>query len=159
MDNFSALGISCLASIIVLIGVGVSRVLWNWFFLNIWLKISYRHAIDISGEWQSERMTSENVTETGIFIIKQYGWRLKGEMNVSYVGLERTDNKEFKIDGIIQSDTITFYYWNTNRRQRGVGSFTLELRNNCKELEGISAYFAPNPSQIHATNIKLIRKD
>ncbi len=159
MDNFSALGISCLASVIVLIGVGVSKVLWNWFFLNVWLKVSYRHAIDVSGEWRSERLLTTQESEITVFTIEQYGWRLKGKMDVSYVGGIETEGKKFEIDGIIQSDILTFYYWNTNRRQRGVGSFTLEICNNCKELSGVSAYFAPNPSQIHTASIQLLRKE
>lgn len=159
MANFTAFEISCLASVFVLLGIGFGKILWNWFIADFWLKFTYRHAIDISGEWFSERAVLDGGKETTVFNIKQYGWRLKGNMFTNAVNGDSAENKQFELDGLIQSDIVTFCYWNTNRRQRGTGSFTLEICNNCKVLRGISAYFAPYTSEVVGINIELIRRE
>jgi len=99
-----SIGISVLSGIIVIIGIFVCKGFWGWWLVNVWLNLTCRHIIDISGEWEYVAKFENNCDSewTELITLQQYGWKIKGELVYKYKDSDVRDNKDFSFEGIFR---------------------------------------------------------
>jgi hypothetical protein len=73
-DNqiFTALGISVVAGFLVIVFGFIAKLLWEYYVVNCYLKITARHLPDIEGDWEAGYEVSEGQ------------WQAKGETKIKH---------------------------------------------------------------------------
>jgi hypothetical protein len=143
MSVFEALGISVCAGITVLLLVWATKILWLWVFEKLYLKLSCRHLTDIGGKWLAEYQDVGGNTCYEEVELCQYGYRIEGTQSYRIVYKDGRPEKRklFKLRGILRNDLFAAYYWNTDRRQKGSGTFTLAVAREGNVMRGKYAWF------------------
>jgi hypothetical protein len=148
---FQAIGISFVSSLLVLFALGTCRILWNWFLQDIWLKFTYRHAIDIDDTWNAEYEDAHHNKIREELQLKQFGWHIRGDITYHIVKANGdASDKKFSVEGIFRNDLLCAHYWNKDRRQRGSGTFTLALIEQGNVFEGKYAWYDVVTSKVDA---------
>jgi hypothetical protein len=151
LTAFQALGVSFVASLLVLLFLTICRVLWSSFLEDVWLKLTYRHMIDIGGRWDAEYKNVHGNDIREEMHIKQFGWHIRGEIAYHIQQADKGGaDKTFCFDGIFRNDLICAYYWNKDRRQRGSGTFTLALIEQGNVFDGRYAWYDVVTSSVDA---------
>jgi len=155
---FLAFGISLAASLFAILFLGTFRVLWNWFLQDVWVKLTYRHVIDIGGRWDTEYEDVHGNRIREQMHLSQFGWRIRGEVSyhVEVQGGNASD-KAFSIEGIFRNDLLCAYYWNKDRRQRGSGTFTLALIEQGNVFKGCYAWYDVVSSKVDCGDYRWTR--
>ena len=68
---------------------------------------------------------------------------------------DKVENKTFQFEGIIRGEIVSLFYWNEDRRQKGIGSFTLEVIGGRNQLKGYSAFYATDTTNL-SPNVSII---
>jgi len=143
MNVFEALGISVTAGILVLLLLGASRILWRYALENIYLQVTCRHITDISGKWNVEYTDIHGHSCYDETKLVQHGYKIKGYTNyrIAYNDDRPEKHKTFKLHGLLRNDIFTAYYWNTDRRKKGSGTFSLVVSEEGNIMRGKYAWF------------------
>jgi len=151
MSTWQAITMSVISSFIVLFIIGVIKWQWEWWIINVWLKISCRHIVDISGKWKLTTISSNNEDYkwNEEIILKQYGWKVKGDIaHKNIVNNSSTLQGDFKFEGIFREGILSCYFWNSDRSKKGIGSFVLNLEGDGNKFAGQHCYYDTEISKI-----------
>lgn len=148
----TAFGISVGAAFAALFLLGIFKVLWHHYLENVYIKLANRHTSDISGQWKAEYLDSSGHKCYETTEIKQYGWKIFGVTNyrIEYKNSDTKKYKTFKIEGIFRNDMLSCYFWNKDRTQRGIGSFTLSYQKEGNVLSGKFSWYDVAKGEIEA---------
>lgn len=155
----TGIGISFTASILAVIFITISNIVWKHILLNLWLKLSCRHISDISGEWEANYTTEHGTQTQKDIIIQQFGWKIIGQISYS---AKYPDQKHmakiFKFEGVFRNDILAVHHWNKSNKEKGLGSYTLSLKNGGDILRGSISWYDPDNEAIRSDSQKWIRK-
>ncbi len=158
---FQSIGISVASSFIVLVIIAFSKIIWGYYLENLFLKLSNRHMRDISGIWEAEYTDSSSNKCTDHIEIIQYGWKIKGKQDytIKHKSVGNETHKTFEFEGYFDNDMLTVFFRNTDRRQKGGGTYTLGLKNQGDVLDGGFAWWDVENDKIETGPSKWIRKN
>lgn len=162
-DNqiFTALGISVVAGFLVIVFGFIAKLLWEYFFVNFYLKITAKHLPDIEGDWEAEYEVSEGQWQAKDETkIKQYGYKIRGSSKVTYLkkDCDEVVISKFEINGILRNDILSGYYVNTDRKKKGSGSFSFNLSNGGERLVGGGMFYDVDSGKVCPAEYELVRK-
>lgn len=151
MNVWQSIGISVGSSFIVLFIIGVLKWQWQWWIINVVLKITCRHIIDISGEWESKTQVTDDPTgdiwqET--IKLKQFGWKVKGQITHNHIGENFKIQGNFEFAGIFREGILSCHFWNSDRHKKGIGSFLLNLEGDGDKFIGQHCYYDTGESKM-----------
>lgn len=143
VSTTEAIGISVLASLISVAVIGVINFLYRKGLYEHIQNAIKKTQLNIEGQWYAE---GDKVPDGGgkeysfkdHTNLKQKGRTITGESVYTTI---RDDGKEelkkFKIDGFIKNDIVVGTYENVDSDSTGVGSFTLIVKSDGKQLDGV----------------------
>ncbi len=143
VSTTEAIGISVLASLISVTVIGVINFLYRKGLYEYIQNAIKETQLNIEGQWFAE---GDKIPDGGG---KEYSFRdhtkLKQKGRIitgrSFYTTFRKDGKEeikkFKIDGFIKNDIVVGTYENIDSDSTGVGSFTLIVKSDGKQLDGV----------------------
>lgn len=151
-NYFEALGISVTASIIVLASHFAIKILWRDLFEKYYIKITCRHMTDISGTWYSLSHDPHGNKCYQEISVKQYGYLIEGteSYRIDYGNSHGSRQKVFKFSGILRNDLLSVFYWNADRREKGSGSFTLQVSHEGNVMKGKFSWFDVESNEIES---------
>jgi hypothetical protein len=143
MEAYEALGISVLASFLVLLMVWASRIMWLYLLENVYLKLTCRYLTDICGTWRAEFTDLHGHKCCEETEIKQYGYRIRATTTytITYKDGRGEAHKQFKCEGLLRNDIFSAHYWNVDRKQKGSGSFSLIVSQDGNVMKGKYAWY------------------
>jgi hypothetical protein len=152
MGNYEALGISVVASVLVLAMVWTSRVTWAYLLENVYLKLTCRYLTDIRGTWRAEYTDMHGHTCCDETEIRQYGYRIRAttKYTITYKDGRPEAHKEFESEGVLRNDIFSAYYWNVDRKQKGSGSFSLVISQDGNTMRGKYSWYDVEAGTIDA---------
>jgi len=152
MTTVEVVGVSVLASLLALGILWIGRIVWCWVGENFYLKLTCRHATDISGKWRAEYEDSSGHRCSEKTDIKQSGYKIEGvtEYSIRYKDGRPAKQKKFEMQGLLRNDLFTAYYWNADRSQKGSGAFTLRVSKEGSAMVGKYAWFDVEAEDIEA---------
>jgi len=152
MSVYEALGISVFASVLVLVLVWSSRVLWAYFLENVYLRLTCRYLTDISGVWRAEYTDPNGHKCSDETTIRQHGYRIEAVTmySIQYKDDRPNEHKEFKCVGLLRNDIFSAYYWNVDRKQKGSGSFSLAISHDGNTMRGKFSWYDIDIGEIDA---------
>lgn len=159
-DLFASLGISVVASLLTMLLLIISKVVWKYKLENVLLDIFSRGYQDVSGVWRANSVLESGVKFVDETTIEQHGHKIEG---TSRYYLEDKDGnveiKEFEIHGVVKNDLVSGYYLNRNRRQKGSGSFTYRIQSDGNKLVGQGIFYSVDDNDIFEQDYELNRED
>lgn len=158
-ETIMAIGLSVTASVLTLVLLAITKILWNYWLANVWLRYTCRHLTDLQDIWESKYTDNNGIQIDEQLDLKQYGWKIKGTFQYCATNLDNTrEQKKFSVQGILRNDHLTAFYWNTDRKQKGCGSFTLSLVEDGAKLKGNFAWYDTSESLIKTGDYEMKRK-
>ena len=152
------IGLAVTSSFLTLIILGIFNFTWRKWIEDFWMKIAFRHVIDIDGVWCSQQDCKIGTSIEKI-TLSQKGWKVSGISSYELKeGDKVTKREKFQLEGIFRGDILSLYYANVDRTKRGAGSITLSLQNDASEFTGFTIVYDTNNSVLKAIPITYTRE-
>jgi hypothetical protein len=153
----SDLGFSLLTSILTVVIFWLTKLTWDKWLEDFWLKRACRNVVDISGTWKFSE-TDDDGTVVEVIELKQFGWKVKGKASYELTSNTKNKRDEFELIGIFRSDILALYYSNVDNTRRGAGTICLELQSDADVFQGHSVIYDTNNSVLKCVETKYERQ-
>lgn len=145
----SAFAISVLASVFAVFVLLIFRALRNYVIDKYGNRLAFAHISDVSGEWKAESQDHQGNNMVELMNVRQLGSRISGVIHytIHYQG-GKVSHKQLNLEGIVRNDLISLYYYNANRRQKGIGACLLCLSHNGDQMAGKTIWWDVETNKI-----------